>query len=131
MSDPTIDEAGVSGPFWESAGRGQLALQRCEACERYVWYPRARCPHCGSADLKWTDSEGDGAVYAVSVHHRSPLPELADETPYAVALVDLDEGVRLMARVVDVDAESVAIGDRVRWRPDPKGGKAFVFGPGA
>jgi uncharacterized OB-fold protein len=129
MSDTTPDPEGVSAPFWAAAAAGQLVLQRCSGCGRHVWYPRAQCPHCYGADLEWTESEGLGTVYAISVHHRSPDPALAELTPYAVVLVDLDEGVRIMARATDTDAFSVAIGQRMRWRPDPAGGKAFVFSP--
>jgi uncharacterized OB-fold protein len=128
MTD-TSPEPGLSAPFWEAAAQGQLVLPRCEACGRFVWYPRALCPHCGSDALAWTPSAGAGTVYAVSVHHKAPRPELAGLTPYAVVLVDLDEGVRMMARAVDADAEEVAVGQRVVWRPDPDGGKAFVFAP--
>ena len=121
----------VSSPFWDAATRGELVLQRCDACARFVWYPRASCPSCGSDALRWTPSPGLGTVYAVSVHHKAPRPELAALTPYAVVLVDLDEGVRMMARASGVVAGDVTVGQRVRWRPDPDGGRAFVFEPGA
>ena len=120
----------VSVPFWEAAGRGELVLQRCDDCEHVVWYPRALCPSCGSMSLRWTPASGTGTVYAVSVHHRPARPELADLVPYAIALVDLDEGVRMMARVIGVESPTdVVIGQRVVWRPDPDGGRAFLFEP--
>jgi uncharacterized OB-fold protein len=117
----------VSGPFWDAAARGELRLQRCDDCSRFVWYPRALCPTCGSISLTWTTSPGEGTVYAVSVHHKAPRPELADFTPYAVVLVDLDEGVRMMARATGCPPEELAVGGRMRWRPDPDGGRAFLF----
>lgn len=119
----------VSVPFWAAAAEGRLELQRCDRCDRFVWYPRALCPSCGSTQLTWTPSVGVGTVYAVSVHHKAPRPELATRVPYAIALVDLDEGVRMLARVDTGDASSVVVGQRVRWRPDPDGGRAFVFQP--
>lgn len=129
MSDAAaIDESGVSAPFWEAASESRLVIQRCDACERYVWYPRALCPHCGSMALTWTPVAGAGTIYSLSVHHRPARPELADKTPYVIVLVDLDEGVRMMARMADgTVADEVSIGRRVRWAPDPTGGKAFVF----
>jgi len=117
----------VSVPFWDSASRGELALQRCDECQKYVWYPRAICPHCGSMSLTWTAASGNGTIYAISVHHKAPRPELEALIPYAIVLVDLDEGVRMMARLAGRQTEQVGIGDRVRWRPDPEGGRAFLF----
>jgi uncharacterized OB-fold protein len=131
MTDGVVAaEVTVSAPFWAAAERDELVLQRCDACEAFVWYPRALCPGCGSATLSWVAVSAWGTVYAVTVHHRAPRPELAALVPYAVVLVDLDEGVRMMARMTGVPAEEVAVGDRVRWRPDPEGGRAFVFEPG-
>jgi uncharacterized OB-fold protein len=128
------DERGASGsevsaPFWDAASRGELVIQRCTACEGLVWYPRALCPRCGGTELSWEPVPADGTVYAVSVHHRPASPELAGAVPYAVVLVDLDAGVRMMARADGVVAEEVTVGQRMRWRPDPDGGKAFVFEP--
>jgi uncharacterized OB-fold protein len=131
MTDTHLEPAaaGITAPFWDAAARGELVLQRCDACRAFVWYPRAICPACGGGESTWTPASGVGTVYAVSVHHRAPRPELASLTPYAVALVDLDEGVRMMARVEGTRPEAVVVGQRVRWRPDPTGGRAFVFEP--
>jgi uncharacterized OB-fold protein len=129
MSDAELALTAVSAPFWEAASHGQLVLQRCDACMRVVWYPRAICPGCGATTLTWTPAAGIGTVYAASVHHRAPRPELAPLTPYAIVLVDLDEGVRMMARAAVDDAESIAVGQRMRWQPDPDGGRAFLFVP--
>lgn len=130
MTDPAeLALTPVSVPFWEAAAQGDLVLQRCDACQQFVWYPRAICPSCQGAELTWTPAAGTGTVYAVSVHHKAALPELAELTPYAVVLVDLDEGVRMMARATGAPADAFAIGARVRWRPDPAGGHAFLFEP--
>lgn len=119
----------VSSPFWEAAARGELVLQRCDSCQGFVWYPRAVCPHCGSLSLTWTAASRYGTVYAVSVHQRPARPELADAAPYPVVLVDLDDGVRMMARMVGIPADQVRVGQRVRWIPDPQGGRAYLFQP--
>lgn len=101
-------------PFWDGCRAGVLRYQRCAACGRPQFYPRTRCAGCGGADLGWRDSRGLGTVHAVTVVHRAPTPAFARDVPYALALVDLDEGFRLMANVVGGDPETVAIGDRVR-----------------
>jgi uncharacterized OB-fold protein len=130
MTDHAPAASGLSAPFWAAAAEGRLVLQRCDGCTRFVWYPRAICPACGSTSLTWSAASGTGTVYAVSVHHRPSRADLADVVPYAVVLVDLDEGVRMMARVAPGHPpDEVAIGQRVHWLPDPAGGREFVFGP--
>jgi uncharacterized OB-fold protein len=87
---------------------GELRFQRCEGCERAIFYPRVLCPFCGSAELAWAASAGEGTVYATTAMPRRQNPSRH------VCLVDLDEGFRVMSRVDGVAAEEVVIGDRVR-----------------
>jgi uncharacterized OB-fold protein len=116
----------VSAPFWDATRRRELTMQRCESCNRLVWYPRFVCPHCGGSALRWEQLSGNGVVYAVSVHHRAALPALADKVPYSVVLVDLDDGVRLMSNVFGT---APAVGDRVgvAWTPLDDGRNLPVF----
>jgi uncharacterized protein len=87
---------------------GRLSFQRCGACERAVFFPRVICPHCGADALDWEPSTGRGRIYAsTTVYARG-------EKPYNVALVDMDEGVRLMTRVVGIPPDDVRIGMAVR-----------------
>src|SRR5207248_3677563 len=87
---------------------------------RAVFYPRLVCPYSGSTSLEWRVASGLGTVYATTVTHP------AQGEPYNVALIDCDEGFRLMSRVEDIDPMAVAIGLRVRFRvhkpPNSKGG---------
>lgn len=108
---------GDTAPYWASAREGRLAVQRCEACGRHVFYPRAVCPHCMSEQLTWVDATGFGTVYSYTVVHRAPAA-FQGEAPYVVALVDLDEGVRLMSSIADPPG-AVRIGDRVQVFFDP------------
>jgi uncharacterized OB-fold protein len=126
---PSGDTA--SAPFWEATRAQRLVVQRCAACAAHVWYPRAVCPACLSDDLAWIEVGAVGRVYSVSVHYRAPSAELAGVVPYAVALVDLDEGPRLLSNVVHCDPEAIAIGDRVRgvWAPLPDGRHLLRFEP--
>lgn len=121
----------VSQPFWDATRERRLVLQHCAGCERAVWFPRTICPYCGGRDLPWRDVDGGGEVYAVSVQHKPAHPGLADRTPYAVALVDLDAGVRLMSNVFGTAATEVAVGDRVQaaWEPLSDGRHLLVFQP--
>ncbi|MBA3741380.1 Zn-ribbon domain-containing OB-fold protein [Sporichthya sp.] len=103
-------------PYWDGAARGELRLQRCAACGVARFYPRLLCPECWSDSVGWFTASGDGTVYSYSVVHRAPSANFADAVPYVVALIDLDEGPRMLSNVEADDPEAVQIGDRVRVR---------------
>lgn len=103
-----------TGPFWDGCRAGELRYQYCPACDRVQFYPRSICAGCGRSALEWRRSNGTGTVYALTVVYRPPSAAFAAGVPYAIALVDLDEGFRMMANVIDCDPEAVAIGDRVQ-----------------
>ena len=88
---------------------GELGFQRCGDCSSAVFYPRVLCPFCGSASLLWETSSGRGTVYATTAVFRR------DAQPYNVALVDLEEGFRMMSRVEGVPAEEVEVGMKVTF----------------
>jgi uncharacterized OB-fold protein len=96
--------------------RGELAYQWSLAANRAVFYPRVLCPYTGSDRLEWRISAGLGTVHATTVVHPR------EGTPYNVALIDCDEGFRLMSRVEDVPPDRVEIGLRVRFRVHRPGG---------
>jgi uncharacterized OB-fold protein len=96
--------------------RGELAYQWSPDASRAVFYPRVVCPYTGSDRLEWRVSAGLGTVYAATVTHPR------EGAPYNVALIDMDEGFRLMSRVDDIAPEAVAIGMRVRFRVHRPGG---------
>ena len=74
-----------------------------------MFYPRALCPHCGSRELAWTAVSGRGRLHSFCVPHRHPNPAFQPDLPYVVALVDLDEGVRLMTTLVEVEPEPTTL----------------------
>jgi uncharacterized protein len=100
-------------PYWDGIAEGELRLQRCEACDAAIFYPRAVCPHCFGGPLRWFTAAGTGRVYSYTVAHRA-FGEFAGQVPFTVALVDLDEGVRMMTRIVGTRPGSVEIGMRVQ-----------------
>ena len=99
----------LSEPFWEATRSKQLLVQRCEECGAAVWYPRERCSSCLGDQLRWTESTGDGTVYAFNVMRRPGNPMMADEVPYVLALVDLDEGYRMATNIVGCGAPRGAL----------------------
>jgi len=90
--------------------KGELAYQFSPAASKAVFYPRVLCPFTGSDKLEWRISKGLGTVYSTTVVH----PTKGE--PYNVALIDCDEGFRMMSRVEDIDPMQVRIGQRVRFR---------------
>ncbi|MEW6776017.1 MAG: OB-fold domain-containing protein [Bdellovibrionota bacterium] len=121
----------VAAPFWEATKNKKLLLQWCARCERPIHYPREFCPHCLSTELSWRESAGHGTVYAVSVMHKPGNPMMAVRVPYAVVLVDLDDGVRLLSNVAGCKPEDVRVGMKVRvaWEELPEGRHLPVFEP--
>ncbi len=101
-------------PFWEATKQHELRYQVCNACGGVVFYTRRHCPHCMSFDLRWEQSKGKGAVYTYTVIRQIGHPVFKARAPYAVALIDLDEGFRLMSHVIAEEVETVSIGQRVR-----------------
>jgi len=118
---PEIDED--SQPWWDAVAEHRLTYQVCRSCEGVVFYPRNRCSHCLSDALEWRESRGIGTVYSKTLVHRAPDPRLSSQVPYAVALIDLDEGFRMLSRLIGADANAVQIGARaqVKFAPDPDG----------
>ena len=96
--------------------KGELAYQYSPEAGKAVFYPRLLCPFTGSANLEWRVSQGTGTVHATTVVHP------AQGTPFNVALIDCDEGFRLMSRVEGIDPMEVRIGQRVRFRVHRPGG---------
>jgi uncharacterized OB-fold protein len=96
-------------PYWDALREHRLVLQRCTACRRFQHYPRSLCKSCLGDALEFVESPGRGTVYTFTVIHRAPLQELRSLAPYTLALVDLDEGVRVMSNVAS-DPSSVRIG---------------------
>ena len=91
----------VTRPYWESVKAHAMRVQCCEACGTHVFYPRPVCPACFSASLTWVPVSGRGTLYSFTVVHHAP-PEFRSEGQYVVALVELEEGVRLLSTLVEV-----------------------------
>jgi uncharacterized OB-fold protein len=108
---PVVDPE--SAPYWAALKERRLILKRCLDCGRHHFYPRALCPHCHSDALEWSDARGTGSIYSYTVARRPAGPAFKADAPYVVAVVELDEGARMMTHIVTDDVESVRIGQRV------------------
>ena len=119
-----------SQPYWDAVRDGRLLVQRCTNGHQQL-YPRPHCIVCRAA-VDWVDAVGRGAVYSFTVIHQNFARPWRDMVPYVVALVDLEEGPRLMTNIEGCDPSDVRIGAAVRFRPEPAGddGAVPVFEPG-
>lgn len=108
---PEIRNAGAA--YWLAAAKGMLVIPNCRQCGRTFWHPRPRCPHCGSDQVEWTDSNGKGVVHTFTVVRNSSDPFFKLRVPYVVAMVLLDEGPMVMSSIADCEVDAVKIGMRV------------------
>ncbi len=105
---PTV--VGETRPFWDACHRGELLVQKCDRCGEYQFYPRGICANCWSNDIRWVRSSGKGTVWTYTVTYQNRTPGFAEEVPYVLALVELEEGVRMFTNIVECRAQEVAIG---------------------
>ena len=108
-----VEPAERARPYLEAAARGVLALQRCASCGACAFPLRSRCAACGGVKLEWHEAAGTGRVFGHGQIARSSAPELEGRLPLTLLLVDLDEGVRIPARLAAGEAGAVRAGDRV------------------
>ncbi|MBW3609857.1 MAG: Zn-ribbon domain-containing OB-fold protein [Actinobacteria bacterium] len=109
---PTL--RGEERTWFEAAAEGRLLIQRCGTCGAAVFFPRSVCPVCHDDALEWADAAGTGTVYSYTVLHRAGKPGWEADVPYVVALIELDEGPRLMGNLLEVELPQVRIGMPVR-----------------
>lgn len=113
MNDHAVSRpAPAARVYAEALAEGQFRIQRCRACGSAIFYPRELCPECGAGELDWFAPSGRGTVHATTTVRRKP--EAGGD--YNVALIDLEEGPRLMSRVEGIAAEAVRIGLPVQAR---------------
>jgi uncharacterized OB-fold protein len=103
-----------SQAFWSGVNEGKLLVQECSACGQRQLYGRSLCTNCHSSALAWIESSGLGTIYSRTIIRQNPSRSFKHLIPFVVALIDLDDGPRMMSNVVGTPAEDVHIGDRVR-----------------
>lgn len=114
VQKPLPEPSPLSEPFWRGLREREVRVQRCAECGRYVFYPRALCPHCLSERLDWVRASGRGRVYSYTVVRRAMHPAFQPEVPYVFAIIELEEGVRLASNVVNCRPEDVRVDMRVK-----------------
>jgi uncharacterized OB-fold protein len=104
----------TTGPFWEAARRGELALQCCDDCKEWFFYPRKHCPHCWSNRVTWQRASGEGVVKSFSVVHRPGHVAWAPAAPYVIALIQLHEGPTMLSQLAGSERLSAHVGQNVK-----------------
>jgi uncharacterized OB-fold protein len=94
--------------YWQGAALGELRIQLCRACGEHYFYPRPACPHCGSLDTVWVVASGRARLHTYLINHR-PAGGFERDAPYAIAVVELEEGPRMMTNIVGVDQTPEAL----------------------
>jgi hypothetical protein len=111
-----------SAPYWEGAAAGELRLPFCTDCGRFFFYPRTICPRCSGSAIEWRTASGRARLASFVISAR-PIPGVREEAPFVIALVELEEGPRLMTDLVDVepDPEHLALDQPLQVAFEPRG----------
>jgi len=97
-------------PFWDGCKDGRFLIRHCNACGADHYYPRPFCPTCWSDDVAWKEASGRATLYTYSVVHVNDLPPFGERVPYVAAIVELEEGPRVMTNVEGVEHDALQIG---------------------
>ena len=101
-------------PFWDGCRERRFLVRHCNACNEDHFYPRPFCPKCWSDDVAWKPASGRGTLYTYSIVFQNDLPPFNERVPYVAAVVELEEGPRVMTNIVDCDPDTVKIGQKVQ-----------------
>jgi uncharacterized OB-fold protein len=125
LPTPAPDIEPETAAFWAATLEGTLLLQRCRACQQVNWYPRFVCAHCHATELEDFPASGRGTLYSFSVTGAGIL-EYKGVGPYVLAMVELEEGPKMVTNIVDADSAQLAIGMPVEVVfSTPEGGGAL------
>jgi uncharacterized OB-fold protein len=121
LAVPEPDE--ISRFFWDGAQKGQLLIQQCQACQRWLFPPGPTCPRCGSRSLEPREVTGRGTVYTFAIVNRVLNLAYANRLPYTVAMVELDDapGARLLSNIPGTHPSEVFVGMPVEVMFEPRG----------
>jgi uncharacterized OB-fold protein len=97
-------------PYWDAAKEGRLLLRRCGSCGKAHAYPRPFCPYCWSEDVPWEQASGRASLYTYSTVFFNDLPPFNERLPYIAAVVDLEEGPRMMTGLVETEGVDLRLG---------------------
>ncbi len=111
---PVPEVSPHSKPYWDAAQRGELVFQRCRGTGKPFLYPRPWSPFDFSPDPVWEKASGRGTVFSYTVVYQPPYEAFRDDCPFVMAIIELEEGPRLMTNILHCDPQSVYIGMPVK-----------------
>ncbi|MFC5589742.1 Zn-ribbon domain-containing OB-fold protein [Sporosarcina soli] len=106
---PKLDSV-LFKPFLEGATKGKLLVQECQQTKKKIWPPRLISPYAPDAELRWVPIEGKGKVYTFNVVHRAFFPYYKEKVPYAIVIVELEDGIRMLGNTMGINPNSISIG---------------------
>ncbi len=121
---PEITE--VNAPYWDALEAGLLRYQHCRGCGQNQLPPRHECTTCLGDDIEWRSATGRGRLISWVEYHRAYDPAFADAVPYNVAIVELEEGPRLVTNIETQDPEALRIDQPVTFRPARRFGRGIA-----
>ena len=126
---PIPQPSSLSAPYWEGARQGKLVLQQCAACGKTRHYPQELCSNCYSTEVIWIEASRRGAVHSWTISHHAFHAAFADEIPYTLVTVDLEEGVRAMGRYRGAPPLMLGMPVRLHFENDAQGTPGLVVEP--
>lgn len=96
-------------PYWDGLREGRLMLPRCEACGHVFFYPRVLCPRCASRAITWVQASGRGRLHAFGIGHQSFNRAYTVRPPYVLAMIELEEGPRMLSNLINVEPDPQAV----------------------
>ena len=96
-----------SKPFWEGCKKHELLIQKCQDCREFIFYPKMFCPSCLSSNIGWVRAKGRGKVYSYMAVYSYQPTGFEGDIPYVVAIIELEEGIRMMSNIVECPPEKV------------------------
>ena len=109
----------LSKVFYEGCKEGRLLYQKCRNCGEVVFFPKELCSNCMGRELDWKESNGRGKVHTFTVTYEGAPPEFTADGPFALALINMDEGFNIMSNIVECDPEQIVCDMRVEVVFDP------------
>jgi len=100
--------------YWKAARRHELVFQKCRSCGQEIYFPRTICYRCLSGDLEWVRSTGQGIVYSYTIIYQASYESFAPDVPYVYAIVELQEGIRMISNIININPLLVKIGMKVK-----------------
>ena len=127
---PPFEPMSFTMPFWEATREKKLLIQYCPGTKQYQFFPRPASLYTGRRDLEWREVSGKGELYSYTIARRTRPPFRGHE-PFAIAMVTLTEGVRVMGNLIHVAEADIEIGMAVEpfWAPLPDGYHLLMFEP--